>query len=107
MTTKLRLVCSALLLAACSFNAHAAEACVTDSEIRMGQFAAQTGPAAELGKRMQLGILAHFSAVNAEIIAACPHQTTGSRNEFTQDDGSGKWVTSDCGDITPMAVPKK
>ena len=31
----------------------------------MGQFAAQTGPAAELGKRMQLGMLAHFKAVNA------------------------------------------
>ena len=54
-----------MLLAACSFNAYAAEAGVTDNEIRMGQFAAQTGPAAELGKRMQLGILAHFSAVNA------------------------------------------
>jgi ABC-type branched-subunit amino acid transport system substrate-binding protein len=38
---------------------------VTDSEIRVGQFAAQTGPAAELGKRMQLGILAQFTAVNA------------------------------------------
>lgn len=35
-------------------------------EILIGQFAAQTGPAAELGKRMQVGILAHFSAVNAQ-----------------------------------------
>lgn len=42
-----------------------AEVGVTDTEIRVGQFAAQTGPAAELGKRMQLGILAHFNAVNA------------------------------------------
>ena len=65
MTTKLWLACGALLLAACSFNSHAAEAGVTDREIRIGQFAAQSGPAAELGKRMQIGILAHFSAVNA------------------------------------------
>lgn len=45
--------------------AQAAEVGVTDTEIRVGQFAAQTGPAAELGKRMQLGILAHFNSVNA------------------------------------------
>jgi branched-chain amino acid transport system substrate-binding protein len=38
---------------------------ITAKEIVIGQFAAQTGPAAELGKRMQLGILAHFNAVNA------------------------------------------
>jgi len=44
---------------------HAAEAGVHEREILVGQFAAQTGPAAELGKRMQLGMLAHFSAVNA------------------------------------------
>ena len=43
----------------------AAEVGVTDTEVRVGQFAAQTGPAAELGKRMQMGILAHFNAVNA------------------------------------------
>lgn len=43
----------------------AAETGVTDREILVGQFAAQTGPAAELGKRMQLGMLAHFNAVNA------------------------------------------
>lgn len=44
---------------------HAADIGVTDKEILVGQFAAQTGPAAELGKRMQLGMLAHFKAVNA------------------------------------------
>ncbi len=65
MTTKPWLVYGALLLAACSLNARAAEVGVTGGEIRIGQFAAQTGPAAELGKRIQLGILAHFSAVNA------------------------------------------
>jgi branched-chain amino acid transport system substrate-binding protein len=48
-----------------AFTACAAEVGVTDTEIRIGQFAAQTGPAAELGKRMQLGILAHFNSVNA------------------------------------------
>ena len=55
----------ALLLAAVNTATYAAEVGVTDSEIRIGQFAAQTGPAAELGKRMQLGIQAHFTAVNA------------------------------------------
>jgi branched-chain amino acid transport system substrate-binding protein len=54
-----------LLLASLNITAQAAEAGVTDAEIRIGQFAAQTGPAAELGKRMQLGIQAHFTAVNA------------------------------------------
>ena len=58
-------LCSAVLLAATSVCASAAETGVTDSEIRIGQFAAQTGPAAELGKRMQLGIQAHLTAVNA------------------------------------------
>lgn len=55
----------ALLLAFCSLTARAAEVGVTDTEIRVGQFAAQTGPAAELGKRMQVGMLAQFNAVNA------------------------------------------
>ena len=54
-----------LMLAVFGLVARAAEVGVTDSEIRIGQFAAQTGPAAELGKRMQLGILAHFNAVNS------------------------------------------
>ena len=56
---------SALFLAMTSLYANAIETGVTDSEIRIGQFAAQTGPAAELGKRMQLGIQAHLTAVNA------------------------------------------
>ncbi|MHB1199606.1 MAG: ABC transporter substrate-binding protein [Polaromonas sp.] len=56
---------SALLLALFSLTARAAEVGVTDTEIRVGQFAAQTGPAAELGKRMQVGMLAQFNAVNA------------------------------------------
>ncbi len=55
----------ALLLGWSAVTAHAADPGVSDNEIRIGQFAAQTGPAAELGKRMQVGILAHFSAVNA------------------------------------------
>ena len=56
---------TALLLLVGSAASHSAEMGVTESEIRVGQFAAQTGPAAELGKRMQLGILAQFNAVNA------------------------------------------
>ena len=39
---------------------------VTDKEILIGQFAATSGPAAQLGLRMQLGMLAHFNAVNAQ-----------------------------------------
>jgi ABC-type branched-subunit amino acid transport system substrate-binding protein len=38
---------------------------VTGKEIVLGQFAALSGPAAELGKRMQVGIEACFRAVNA------------------------------------------
>jgi branched-chain amino acid transport system substrate-binding protein len=57
--------CGTVLLAFSVFSAQAAETGVTDAEIQVGQFAAQTGPAAELGKRMQLGILAHFNSVNA------------------------------------------
>jgi branched-chain amino acid transport system substrate-binding protein len=65
MKTKIWALPGALLLAAFSTATYSAEVGVTDSEIRIGQFAAQTGPAAELGKRMQLGIQAHFTAVNA------------------------------------------
>ncbi|MES2424248.1 MAG: ABC transporter substrate-binding protein [Pseudomonadota bacterium] len=53
-----------LLLSLCWLPA-LAQTGVTDREITIGQFAAQTGPAAELGKRMQLGIQAYFKAVNA------------------------------------------
>jgi branched-chain amino acid transport system substrate-binding protein len=56
---------TAVFALAAAGAAHTAEVGVTDAEIRVGQFAAQTGPAAELGKRMQMGILAHFNAVNA------------------------------------------
>ena len=65
MKAKLAVICGALLLGVCSLPLRAAEVGVTNTEIRIGQFAALTGPAAELGKRMQLGILAHFRAVNA------------------------------------------
>ncbi|MFO1262100.1 MAG: ABC transporter substrate-binding protein [Rhodoferax sp.] len=55
--------CAALLalVGSCAF----ADPGVSDKEIVVGQFAAQSGPAAELGKRMQQGILAYFKAVNA------------------------------------------
>lgn len=43
-----------------------AENGITPKEILIGQFAAQSGPAAELGKRMQLGILTYFDSVNAK-----------------------------------------
>lgn len=43
-----------------------AETGVTDKEILIGQFAAISGPAALLGQRMQLGMQAYFTAVNAQ-----------------------------------------
>ncbi|MEN9398642.1 MAG: hypothetical protein RLZ81_3172, partial [Pseudomonadota bacterium] len=39
---------------------------VTDKEILIGQFAAMSGPAAQLGQRMQVGMQAYFTAVNAQ-----------------------------------------
>ena len=64
MTTKLRVIPAAFLLDSLHIIVHSGDMQYTDSEIRIGQFAAQTGPAAELGKRTQLGIQAHFAAVN-------------------------------------------
>ncbi|WP_296444762.1 ABC transporter substrate-binding protein [Rhodoferax sp. UBA5149] len=43
-----------------------AENGVTDKEIVIGQFAAISGPAAQLGLRMQLGMQTYFNAVNAQ-----------------------------------------
>jgi len=43
-----------------------AENGVTDREILIGQFAAISGPSAQLGLRMQLGMQAYISAVNAQ-----------------------------------------
>lgn len=57
------LVLASLLCA--SLTAAMAEEGVTDREVRVGQFAATTGPAAQLGLRMQVGMQAAFAAVNA------------------------------------------
>ena len=43
-----------------------AENGITDKEIVIGQFAAISGPAAQLGQRMQVGMQAYFNAVNAQ-----------------------------------------
>lgn len=43
-----------------------AETGVTDKEILIGQFAAITGPAAQLGLRLQQGMQAYFQSVNAQ-----------------------------------------
>lgn len=43
-----------------------AENGVSDKEIVIGQFAAMTGPAAQLGQRMQVGMDAYFKSVNAQ-----------------------------------------
>ena len=85
MKTKVAIICGALLLGMWSLPLRAAEVGVSDAEIRIGQFAAQTGPAAELGKRMQLGIQTHFTAVNAA--------GTGARAEFLGT-GDNTWHTT-------------
>ncbi len=46
--------------------AQAADNGVTDTEILIGQFAATSGPAAQLGLRMQVGMQSYFKAVNAQ-----------------------------------------
>ncbi len=43
-----------------------AQSGVTDSEIVIGQFAAISGPAAQLGLRMQVGMQSYFKSVNAQ-----------------------------------------
>lgn len=43
-----------------------AENGVSDREILIGQFAAISGPAAQLGQRMQVGMQAYFTAVNTQ-----------------------------------------
>ncbi len=59
---------AAVLLAAFSGFAAAADPTpgVTDREILIGQVAALTGPAAELGLRLRAGMQAYFSAINAQ-----------------------------------------
>lgn len=56
------------ILASFSARSFAAESApgVTDREILIGQVAALTGPAAELGIRLRIGMQAYFSAVNAQ-----------------------------------------
>ena len=54
-------VSSALLVSSLSFAQG-----VTDREILIGQFAAFSGPSAQLGLRLQAGIQAHFDAVNTQ-----------------------------------------
>jgi ABC-type branched-subunit amino acid transport system substrate-binding protein len=43
-----------------------AENGVSDGEVVVGQFAPMSGPAAQLGLRLQVGIQAYFSAINAQ-----------------------------------------
>ncbi len=57
-------VASLALVLASSFAL--AENGVTEREILIGQFAAISGPAAQLGQRMQVGMQVYFNAVNAQ-----------------------------------------
>lgn len=63
LSTKIaRLFLAGLLMAA--MGASQAQNGVTDKEILIGQFAALSGPAAQLGQRLNAGIQAYFKAVN-------------------------------------------
>ncbi len=61
--TKLAPLLMGLTLAVSSAQA---ENGISESEILIGQFAATTGPAAQLGLRMQVGMQSYFKAVNAQ-----------------------------------------
>lgn len=56
----------AVLALAAASSLSSAENGVTDKEVVIGQFAAISGPAAQLGLRMQLGMQTYFNAVNAQ-----------------------------------------
>jgi branched-chain amino acid transport system substrate-binding protein len=62
MKTSRLLLVGVFALFACAARA---ETGVTDREVLIGQFAAFSGPAGQLGQRMRAGIEAHFKAVNA------------------------------------------
>lgn len=59
----LRFLAALLLLVA---QGSKAETGVTEQDIVVGQFAALSGPAAQLGQRLNAGIQAYFKAVNAQ-----------------------------------------
>jgi ABC-type branched-subunit amino acid transport system substrate-binding protein len=63
-TPALRALALGLFLAA--QGASAADTGVTDRQVLVGQFAAFSGPAAQLGERLKVGIEAYFKAVNAQ-----------------------------------------
>lgn len=56
----------AALAMVCIASLASAENGVTDKEIVIGQFAVISGPAAQLGLRMQLGMQTYFKAINAQ-----------------------------------------
>ncbi len=60
----MRLVRTLLTLLLLTSGVGRAEIGVSDKEIIVGQFAAMSGPAAQLGQRLNVGIQAYFKAVN-------------------------------------------
>jgi branched-chain amino acid transport system substrate-binding protein len=55
-----------VLAAGLASSAMAAETGVTDKQILVGQFAAFSGPAAQLGERLKVGLDAYFRTINAQ-----------------------------------------
>jgi len=55
-----------LALAAAPLTFAHAETGITDRQVLVGQFAAFSGPASQLGERLKVGIDAYFKAVNAQ-----------------------------------------
>lgn len=62
----LRSLIVAALLTSAAFGAGAQAPGVSDTQVLIGQVAAVSGPAAELGKRMQAGLQAYFAEVNRQ-----------------------------------------
>lgn len=61
-----RTVLGAAVAVSLATQARAQSVGVTDREILLGQFAALTGPAAQLGLRLQAGMQAYFKHINAQ-----------------------------------------
>ena len=69
------LLITAFALCACGAQA---ETGISDHEVLVGQFAAFTGAAGQLGQRMRVGMEAYFKAVNAQgnaVVMVGPFQT--------------------------------
>ena len=73
-----QLVALALVALLWPLNVAASDPGVTPSTIVIGQSAAFSGPAAELGNEMRAGATAYFRAINAAGGVSCASSTTAT-----------------------------